>query len=482
VPTKIIQRANPLSTLTKTMSHVLVVLPKGKTINAEAPGASNLEATLQRRRMKPQELGATPICGEIGQGLLVAWVMVDSHKTAFEQHSALRQALQLLLVEHPKAIDITVLGTQGERESAARLAVYVALVNGQPLPSRKKKNDARPLGQITVHGVQVADAFVVEQARAEGNLLCRELTALPPNELTPKYYRAEIARLAKDMGWTREEYDFKRLVKMGAGAFVAVAQGSSQQDAAIVHVSYRHRQAKRTVALVGKGICFDTGGHNLKPAGSMLGMHHDMNGSAVVLGIMLAATRLKLPVNIDSWLAIAQNHISPTAYKQNDVVTALNGTTIEVIHTDAEGRMVLADALTLAARAKPEMIVDFATLTGSMVHALGDRYSGVFSNRKDLLKQVIEAGAASGERVNPFPLDADYELALKSEIADTKQCLIAGEADHILAARFLLKFVNDLPWTHVDLAAANCEGGLGATATRITGFGVGLGLALLRAS
>ena len=141
-----------------------------------------------------------------------------------------------------------------------------------------------------------------------------------------------------------------KLRKMGAGAFVAVAQGSDPEDAAIVHLTYKHPKAKQTVALVGKGICFDTGGHNLKPSRYMHNMHEDMNGSAVSLGILLAATQQKLPVNIDCWLALAQNHISPKAYKQNDIVKALNGTNIEVMHTDAEGRMVLADTLTLASR------------------------------------------------------------------------------------------------------------------------------------
>jgi len=184
---------------------------------------------------------------------------------------------------------------------------------------------------------------------------------------------------------------------------------------------------------VGKGIFFDTGGHNLKPAKYMHGMHEDMNGSAVCLGILLAATELKLPLNIDCWLAIAQNHISPQAYKQNDIVTALNGTTIEIMHTDAEGRMVLADTLTLAARNKPDVMFDFATLTGSMHVALGSRYSGVLANRADLLTQAIEAGKASGERVCAFPLDEDYEAALDSKIADIKQCTLDGEADHGVA-------------------------------------------------
>jgi leucyl aminopeptidase len=212
----------------------------------------------------------------------------------------------------------------------------------------------------------------------------------------------------------------------------------------------------------------------------MHGMHEDMNGSAVSLGILLAATRASLPLNIDCWLALAQNHISPKAYKQNDVVTALNGTTIEIIHTDAEGRMVLADTLTLAAREKPDLIVDFATLTGSMATALGARYSGIFSNREKLVEQALAAGKISGERVCAFPLDADYEEGLESQIADIKQCSMEGEADHILAARFLMRFIEDAPWLHVDLSASNCKGGLGAVTSDVNGFGVGWGMALLR--
>jgi len=246
-----------------------------------------------------------------------------------------------------------------------------------------------------------------------------------------------------------------------------------------VHLRSRPRRARRSVALVGKGICFDTGGHNLKPARYMHGMHEDMNGSAVALGILLAATRAALPVDIDCWMALAQNHISPKAYKQNDVVTALNGTTIEVTHTDAEGRMVLADTLTLAARAKPRLIVDFATLTGSMHVALGDRYSGIFATTDELAAQAVAAGRASGERVCAFPMDADYDSALDSKIADVKQCTLEGDADHILATRFLKRFVGDAPWIHVDLSGSSCKGGLGAVASDVTGFGVAWGMQLL---
>ena len=222
---------------------------------------------------------------------------------------------------------------------------------------------------------------------------------------------------------------------------------NAQRGAGIVRLRWRGRgrAATPSIALVGKGICFDTGGHNLKPARYMAGMHEDMNGSAVALAILHAAQALKLPVALDVWLAIAHNHLSPEAYAQGDVVTALDGTTIEVVHTDAEGRMVLADALVLAGRGKPDLTIDFATLTGSMVSALGNRYSGVFASDTDLAHAAVRAGRHAGERVCVFPMDEDYEAALDSKVADIKQCALAGEADHILAARFLRRFVNKRP-------------------------------------
>jgi leucyl aminopeptidase len=212
----------------------------------------------------------------------------------------------------------------------------------------------------------------------------------------------------------------------------------------------------------------------------MQGMHEDMNGSAVCLGILQAVTEMALEVKVDCWLAIAQNHIGPLAYKQNDVVTALNGMTIEIVHTDAEGRMVLADTLTLASRQKPDVILDFATLTGSMHTALSDRMSGVISNRPELACKALGAGATAGERVVAFPYDDDFDSDLESDIADIKQCTLEGGADHIHAARFLGKFIeNDVAWLHTDLSSYNRKGGLGAVATDTNGFGVGFGIELV---
>lgn len=468
-------------TLSKTLpldAHLLVLLPKGKALPKDAPRVDLLAAALKRRGMKPEELAKSPVCANAETGGLVAWAMLDFGKDAFALQVQVRKALQLLLNEEPARIAIAVQGDAAQRRRAAELALYGAWVNGTLLPVRKKKDERKPLQKIALYGC--AGAFDALRAQAEGNLLCRELTVLPPNELTPGLYRERIKKLARANGWKCEEFDMKKLRALGAGAFVAVAQGSDPQDAAIVHLSYRHPQAKKSVALVGKGICFDTGGHNLKPSRYMHNMHEDMNGSAVALGILLAATQMELPVNLDCWLALAQNHISPKAYKQNDVVTALNGTTIEIVHTDAEGRMVLADTLTLASRAKPNLMIDFATLTGSMATALGARYSGVLGNREELVQRAVAMGKETGERLCAFPMDEDYEAALESKIADIKQCTLEGEADHILAARFLQRFVeNDVPWLHVDLSASRCEGGLGIVGGDVTGFGVAWGLGML---
>jgi leucyl aminopeptidase len=373
-----------------------------------------------------------------------------------------------------------VYGGATQRRHAAELAVYAAWINGARLPERKKKPGGAALRSVRLHGYRAPDGFSGQRAIADGNVLCRELTVLPPNELTPGGYRKRVRQLAQQQGWRHEEYDVKRLRKMGAGAFAAVAQGSAEQDAAIVHLRYRHPRAKKSLALVGKGICFDTGGQNLKSARSMLGMHKDMNGSAVALGILLAATAMKLPLQLDCWMAISRNDIGPRAYHQNEVVTALNGTTIEIVHTDAEGRMVLADTLALAARAKPDLIVDFATLTGSMHVAVGERYSGIFATSDALARQAVAAGNAAGERVCAFPMDEDYDEALDSEIADVKQCTMEGEADHILATRFLKRFTDNRPWLHMDLSSAKCKGGLGAVATDVTGFGVAWGVEFLK--
>lgn len=336
---------------------------------------------------------------------------------------------------------------------------------------------------VLLHGGKPLD-FSRRLAEAEGNALARWLTLLPANHLTPGLYLGYVKELAKREGWKLEFLDEKKLHKAGAGAFLAVAQGSAERDAGIVHLTYKPAKAAKgakPLALVGKGICYDTGGVNLKSAKSMFGMHGDMQGSAVALGTLLALTRLEVPFQVDAWLALSRNEIGPRAYTQNEVVRASNGVTVEIVHTDAEGRMVLSDTLALASRGAPGLMLDYATLTGSCIVALGSRYAGAFTRSGELGKAVIAAGVASGERVWPLPVDADYDEAIESQVADVKQCIIESEADHILAARFLGRFVPDsVPWVHVDLSCAEHKGGLAHVPTDTTGFGVRFTLQLLQ--
>ncbi|ODU50130.1 MAG: peptidase M17 [Thiobacillus sp. SCN 63-374] len=448
------------------VAHALLLLPVSKSL-PEVPGGLELKAVMKRRDLKIDALAKSPVAVQLPGGTLAVYAMLKADAGTFETHELVRKALALLLGEHPKLLALAVFGEAGFKMRAAEAAVYAALVNAVPLPSRKSKPDP-VLKTVQLFGHKSADGFARAQALAEGNLLTRSLTVQGPDELTPGVYRKRIKALAKQYGWTVEEYGFDKLKKMGAGAFCAVAQGSPAKDAAIVRLTYgepaRGKKQKPRIAFVGKGICFDTGGHNLKPAKYMQGMHEDMNGSAVVLGILAAASKLKLPVALDG---------------QNEVVTALNGTTIEVVHTDAEGRMVLADTLTLAARGKPDLIADFATLTGSMHYALGSRMSGVFATSSMLAHRASRAASSSGERIVVFPYPEDYDSNLDSTVADVKQCSMEGEADHILATRFLSRFVGDTPWLHMDLSGHSCKGGLGAVMSDANGFGVAWGMALL---
>lgn len=473
--------------------HALLLLPVSKSL-PEVPGSVELKAAMKRRDLKLDALAKSPVAVQLPGGTLAVYAMLKADASTFEAHEQVRRALALLLAEHPKALTLAVFGEAEFATRAAEAAVYTALVNAVALPSRKSKREA-VLKTVRLFGHQSGDGFARVQALAEGNVLTRSLTVQGPDELTPGVYRKRIKTLAKQYGWTVEEYGFDKLKKMGAGAFCAVAQGSPAKDAAIVRISYKGPKGKgsggstlkgmkgqgagKSVAFVGKGICFDTGGHNLKPAKYMQGMHEDMNGSAVVLGILAAASKMKLPVALEGWVALAENHISPEAYRQNEVITALNGTTIEVVHTDAEGRMVLADTLTLAANSKPDLIADFATLTGSMHYALGSRMSGVFATSSALAHQASRAAISSGERIVVFPYPEDYDSNLDSTVADVKQCSMEGEADHILATRFLSRFVGDTPWLHMDLSAHSCKGGLGAVMSDANGFGVAWGIALL---
>ncbi len=434
-----------------------------------------------RKRMKAQAVTAKPGTSflteapdEAGTALAVGFA--DETLSPFARLELARSLTRF----RPGVAKVALLapGLEGRAQQEALRALVRSVYAQAPLPSWQAGRAHAVPASVDVYGADNDDAAL--RASALGNHLARALSVLPGNELGPAQYVKRVRKLATENGWRLRFLDEKRLAALGAGAFLAVTR-TRAVGSGIVHLRYTPRKAsKPPVALVGKGICFDTGGVNLKPARHMYGMHEDMAGSAVALGTLSALARLRVPFRVDCYLAIAENAIGPSSYRPNEVVRAADGTTIEVVHTDAEGRMVLADTLVLASRERPGLIIDYATLTGACVYALGTRMTGVFTNRPALIPHLIEAGRASGERVWPFPLEDDYSADLKSDIADIKQCTLEGEADHILAALFLKRFIaHDPTWIHLDLSAARHKGGLGAIATDITGFGVDFTLALL---
>jgi leucyl aminopeptidase len=420
-------------------------------------------ATLPNSRHTLAVLGYASENNSVFDYLTLAGKMLKATEGIFPQHIGLYST-----ADHPAAVEALLAAT---------------LAQGFQLPQfRSTHTDSQKIQKIFLASRKSLD---IEHcvAAARGNNLARWLTALPPNKLNPRGYRQLLQQLANQHDLKMRWWDQRALQRAGAGAFLAVTAGSEQPHAGIAQLQYRPRAArgsKPAVALVGKGVTFDTGGINLKPHRGMLDMHIDMAGSAVALASLLALQELRAPFAADAWLAITENDAGPWSYKPQDIVTAANGTTIQVIHTDAEGRMALADTLALASRSQPRLILDFATLTGACIYALSDRMSGIFTNRESLLPQLLAAGQTSGERVWSLPFSADYDTELESKVADIMQCSVENKGDHILAARFLSRFVpGRIDWAHIDLSAAQRSGGLAHINSDITGFGVRYTLNLL---
>jgi leucyl aminopeptidase len=425
--------------------------------------------------------------GARAQTLLIVACLADEAST-FERLQAAGKLARSALDGEPQSLLLWQQGC-GVGPASATLNATIAALEAAAFRfasfKTKPKRRAR-LARIDIAASRKLPDLDLTLATAAGNNLARWLTALPPNTLDARGYRRLLQELSRRLKLGFKYHGESDLKRLGAGAFLAVSRGNGTRDAGIAHLSYRPRGgatrgAAPAVSLVGKGICFDTGGTNLKPHKSMLDMHTDMEGSAVAVGSLYALHALRSPLAVDCWLAITENRIGPLAYKPQDVVRAHNGTTIQVIHTDAEGRMVLADTLSLAAARKPRAIIDYATLTGACVYALTERYSGAFTNRPQSRDLIESAGNSSGERVWCFPMDADFDTDLESSVADVLQCATDGKGDHILAARFLNRFVpKEIAWLHLDLAAGSRHGGLAHIATEITGFGVRYTLDLLR--
>jgi leucyl aminopeptidase len=408
---------------------------------------------------------------------------IGAQASTFERLSLAGRMLKEASARNPGSVGLIALGDASAAQSGMDALLAAGLAGAFQMPTYRTGPEAetRIRRLVLLDSTKVDIPYAVAAAR--GNNLVRWLTALPPNMLDAGGYHATIAKLARTHKLGFNWLDEPSLRRLGANAFLAVSAANVQRNAGIAHLTYRppgNKTRSPDIALVGKGILFDTGGVNLKPHRSMLDMHIDMSGSAVALATLLALVELQAPIAADAWLAITENQIGPNAYRPQEVITASNGVTIQVIHTDAEGRMVLADTLALAGKTRPKFMIDFATLTGAAVYSLTERMSGVLTNRQPLAAKLVEAGRTSGERVWNFPCDADYDTDLESKVADILQCSVDGKGDHILATRFLSRFVpEDIPWAHVDLSAASRTGGLAHINTDITGFGVRYALELI---
>ncbi|MBA2564134.1 MAG: leucyl aminopeptidase [Gemmatimonadetes bacterium] len=315
---------------------------------------------------------------------------------------------------------------------------------------------------------------------AEATNYARDLGNAPGNEITPAALADAATTLAREVGLEVEVLGPAEMAERGMGALLAVARGSAQEPRLIV---LRHRGGGRQApyALVGKAITFDSGGISIKPAQNMEEMKFDKCGGCAVLGAMRGVARLELPLNVVGVVPSAENLPSATAYKPGDILTASSGKTIEVVNTDAEGRLILADALTYACGLQPRAIIDFATLTGACVVALGKHCSGVLGNDQGLIDDLVDAGERTGDRAWQLPLWPVYTEQIRSDYADIKNSG-GREGGAITAAAFLEAFVDGVPWAHFDIAGTAwrtrpaAEGAVGAT-----GVGVRLILEYLRA-
>jgi leucyl aminopeptidase len=321
----------------------------------------------------------------------------------------------------------------------------------------KEKKERKPVRKIVLMATAAqkkahADLAGSASAVCQGSIMAREWVTTPSNDKRPPAFAGEIKKAAGSAGLKTTVMDERWLKEQKFGAMLAVGQGSNARPRLVV-LEYAPKKAKKTILLVGKGVTFDSGGINLKPSGSIETMKMDMSGAAAVAGTMLAVARLKPSVRVVGVMPLVENMPSGTAIRPGDIVRSYAGKTIEIGNTDAEGRLILIDALAWAiGQYKPDAAIDLATLTGACVVALGEKIAGVFSKDRELTDAIVAAGEATHERCWPLPLPEDYKELLKNDFADLNNVSSGRWGGAITAALFLSEFVGDTRWVHIDIA------------------------------
>lgn len=321
--------------------------------------------------------------------------------------------------------------------------------------TKKKEKEPRPLKTLCIvtNEDETQNIYQDLKAVAEGVFFTRDLVTMPPNMLYPASMVEKLKAL-EQVGIELEVLDEKRLRQLGMGSLLGVAQGSVNSPYVVIMKWMGNKEETQPLAFIGKGVTFDSGGLNLKPTGSMEDMKYDMAGAGAVAGIMKTLALRKAKVNAIGAVGLVENMISGSAQRPSDVVTTYSGQTVEVLNTDAEGRLVLCDVMWyVQEQFKPQCMIDLATLTGAIVIALGDQFAGLFSNNDELAQKLTMAGSKVHERVWRLPLHKDYDKQIDSDIADMKNISGGRKAGSITAAQFLGRFTNNVPWAHLDIAA-----------------------------
>jgi leucyl aminopeptidase len=364
------------------------------------------------------------------------------------------------------------------REACSLLASGVRLRIYSFNRYKSKKAEAAPLKEVTILTSDSRGArqrFQAFEAVAEGVHLARDLVNEPPNHLHPVEFAERMRPLSK-LGLKVSVMTPAQMRKLGMNALLGVAQGSAHEARVVIMEWKGGKAGEQPLAFIGKGVTFDTGGISIKPAQGMEDMKGDMGGAACVAGLMLALAKRKAKVNAIGAIGLVENMPDGKAQRPGDVVTSMSGQTIAVLNTDAEGRLVLADVLWhVQDRFKPRFMVDLATLTGAILVALGKEHAGLFSNNDELAQRLSEAGLATGEKVWRMPLAPEYDRMIDHDVADVKNTG-GRHAGSITAAQFLQRFVNGVPWAHLDVAGTAMDG----TRTAINqSWGTGWGVRLL---
>jgi len=344
----------------------------------------------------------------------------------------------------------TLLAAAPSPELAAAVVEGVAL-GAYRFAGQRQKPPTHTLAELTVVGAE-ADDLRRGEISATATASARNWVNQPARAMTPRRLADVAAELAATRGLRLEVWDEVRIDAERLGGLAGVAAGAAEPPR-LIRLGYEPEGASATLAFVGKGITFDSGGLSLKTGAGMMTMKDDMGGAAAVLAAVAGAADLGLPVRVVGWVAATENMPSGTAIHPGDVLVARNGTSIEVLNTDAEGRLVLADALSLAVEESPDAIVDVATLTGAQRVALGGGVAAVMGTDRDLVARVIDAGTAAGEPTWELPLHRPYRRQLDSDVADIKNVAAGGAAGSIMAGLFLAEFVGERPWAHLDIAA-----------------------------